>query len=68
MVEGTALVPFRIWNANMTRTTQEFPQIDVVEIERNARALQAQVLAEMFGALRRAVVARLTRSGAAQTA
>tara|TARA_R110002124_G_scaffold168068_4_gene335554 strand:+ start:15830 stop:16003 length:174 start_codon:yes stop_codon:yes gene_type:complete len=52
---------------DMTYNSNEFTQLDPLEIEREARAMQARALAEMFGALRRAITARLTRANAAQS-
>jgi hypothetical protein len=41
---------------------------DVARIERDARALQAQLVADFFRSLRSSIAARLHRGGAAQTA
>ncbi|MCB1391550.1 MAG: hypothetical protein KDK12_20795 [Rhodobacteraceae bacterium] len=42
--------------------------IDLVTIEQQARAMQAQALAEMFRALWRAIAGLFARTGAARTA
>lgn len=46
----------------------DLSQLDVVELERQARAMQARAMAELIGGAARWVVARLRRQPAGQTA
>lgn len=53
----------------VTKTeTAHLTATDLIDIERQARAMQARAMAEMMGNLRRAIVARLRFAPAAQTA
>ncbi|MCA2010657.1 RSP_7527 family protein [Pararhodobacter sp. CCB-MM2] len=46
----------------------EIKDLDLVQIEREARAMQARALADMFSALRRGIVSLFSRGTEARTA
>ncbi|MCW1933451.1 RSP_7527 family protein [Pararhodobacter zhoushanensis] len=55
----------------MTENTQnlyEIKEFDLLTLEREARAMQARAVADMFKSLRRGVVALFARGGQAHTA
>lgn len=52
----------------MTQQNNPFEGLSAMDVERQARALQARAVADMFRALRRAITARLHRNPAAHTA
>lgn len=50
------------------QNVQQPSDLDLITIERDARAMQARAIAEMFASLRRSIAARLHRGAAAHTA
>ena len=55
-------------NDTMFKAMRPLEPVDIVTVERQARAMQAQVMAEMFGAAWRWMAGRLRRSPSGQTA
>lgn len=52
----------------MNNLSNAYSELDFVEIEREARAMQARVLGELFSALGRSIVRVFTRAGAPRAA
>lgn len=65
---GTKEMTMNRFDAETREYHVDMSQIDVIELERQARALQAKAMADMTGAALRWIAARLRRQPAAQGA